>query len=143
MPSAGMWVGLQELKSSASWTLSTMPWFTQEENSCPSPILAQLASSTRTLHLHTCSLSYVWEAEGWPSRCPQSQPPAPMNMELTGQKGFEDVIKVMALRWEVFLGYPCGPNILTWVLKITESFPAVLKSCEDGSWVREMPHGCL
>lgn len=57
-----------------------------------------------------------------------SQPPAPMIMELTGQKTFEDLIKVMALRWEVFLGYPCGPNILTWVPKITESFPAVIRS---------------
>lgn len=64
-----------------------------------------------------------------------------MIMELTGQRSFEDVIKVMALRWEVFLGDPCGPNILTWVLKITETFLAVVRSCEDGSWV--MPHGCL
>lgn len=38
-------------------------------------------------------------------------------MSLTWQKGFEGVIKVRILRWEILLGYLGEPHVITAVLK--------------------------
>ena len=75
----------------------------------------ELLITSYTLDLRPISqASSLWYTEWWPlERLSTSQSPEPVNVFLTWQRDFADVIKLRVLRWLSWLSG--GPNVITRV----------------------------